>query len=96
MGAAQNGTIENRLARIAGQVSGIQKMVADGRYCVDVLNQIAAVRSALDAAGVELLCRHLETCVIGNERDKPHEQACNQSPDDLMMEVRTVLRNFLK
>ncbi len=45
--------IKSRVNRIAGQVSGIQRMVEDGRYCVDILNQIAAVRSALDALGIE-------------------------------------------
>ena len=45
---------QSRINRIAGQVTGIQKMVEDDRYCVDILTQIAAVRSALDALGVEL------------------------------------------
>ena len=43
--------IKTRVNRIAGQVAGIQRMVEEGRYCVDILNQIAAVRSALDALG---------------------------------------------
>jgi DNA-binding FrmR family transcriptional regulator len=40
-----------RVRRIAGQVSGVQRMIGEDRYCVDVLNQIAAIRSALDALG---------------------------------------------
>ncbi len=94
--ATHGTTIETRLARIAGQVSGIRKMVADGRYCVDILNQIAAVRSALDAAGVELLCSHLETCVICRDGGTAHHDALEQTQDDLLLEVRTVLKNFLK
>ena len=57
--------LRNRLRRIAGQVNGLQKMVDEDRYCVEVLTQIAAIRSALDAVGVELLGSHLEHCVIG-------------------------------
>jgi DNA-binding FrmR family transcriptional regulator len=52
--------IKARVNRIAGQVGGIGRMVDEGRYCIDILNQIAAVRSALDALGVALLTRHLE------------------------------------
>ena len=52
-----------RLNRIAGQVAGIQRMVEDDRYCVDVLLQIAAVRGALDQLGKVVLGGHVETCV---------------------------------
>ena len=52
-----------RLRRIAGQVNALERMVADDRYCVDVLLQIAAVRGALDAAGKVLLAAHVESCV---------------------------------
>ena len=52
--------LRSRLNRIAGQVAGVQRMVEEDRYCVDILTQIAAVRSALDAVGVELLTGHIE------------------------------------
>ena len=55
-----------RVNRVAGQVAGVQRMIEEDRYCVDVLHQIAAVRSALDSLGVELLTRHLESCVVGH------------------------------
>jgi CsoR family transcriptional regulator, copper-sensing transcriptional repressor len=55
--------LEARLRRIAGQVSGLERMVAEERYCVDVLLQIAAVRAALDGAGKVLLAAHVESCV---------------------------------
>lgn len=54
---------KQRLARIAGQVAGIQRMVDDDRYCVDVLLQVAAVRAALDRVGKLVLTGHVETCV---------------------------------
>ena len=51
-----------RLARIRGQVGGIARMVEDERYCPDILQQFAAVHSALRAAEKELLLNHLERC----------------------------------
>jgi DNA-binding FrmR family transcriptional regulator len=55
--------LELRLRRIAGQVAGVQRMVEEDRYCVDVLLQIAAVRAALDQAGKLILAAHVESCV---------------------------------
>ncbi len=52
-----------RLRRIEGQVAGIQRMLAEDRYCVDVLLQVAAVRAALDGVGKLVLQAHVETCV---------------------------------
>ncbi len=52
-----------RLRRIEGQVRGLQKMVEDDRYCVDVLTQLSAVRSALRAVEEELLRDHVAHCV---------------------------------
>jgi DNA-binding FrmR family transcriptional regulator len=52
-----------RIRRIAGQVAGIERMIDEDRYCVDVLLQVAAVRAALDALGKQLLAAHVETCV---------------------------------
>lgn len=57
--------VESRLGRVAGQVSGIQRMVEDDRYCVDILMQIAAVRAALGKVSKLLLEAHIETCVVG-------------------------------
>jgi CsoR family transcriptional regulator, copper-sensing transcriptional repressor len=65
----------NRLNRIAGQVRGIGQMVEDGRYCIDILTQIQAVRSALAKVESEVLKDHAATCVAdaiasGNEADQ--------------------------
>ncbi len=57
--------VQKRLKRAAGQVSGIQRMVEEDRYCVDVLLQIAAARAALAKAGQMMLGVHLQTCVKG-------------------------------
>jgi DNA-binding FrmR family transcriptional regulator len=89
--------IRKRLNRIAGQVAGLQRMVDDERYCVDILTQVAAVRSALDALGTELLTQHLATCVIGHAKgDAAHADAKGKSVDHLVDEVRTTLARFLK
>lgn len=53
----------NRLNRIAGQVKGVAQMVADDRYCIDILNQIQAVKSALARAESEILRDHAAGCV---------------------------------
>jgi DNA-binding FrmR family transcriptional regulator len=53
----------NRLNRIAGQVRGIGKMVEDGRYCIDVLTQLQAVKAALARVESEVLKDHAATCV---------------------------------
>jgi DNA-binding FrmR family transcriptional regulator len=54
---------KGRLRRIAGQVAGIERMIDEDRYCVDVLLQVAAVRAALDKVGKVVLESHVETCV---------------------------------
>jgi DNA-binding FrmR family transcriptional regulator len=53
----------NRLSRIAGQVNGVAQMISHDRYCVDVLYQISAIRSALDAVSTQLLSDHANGCV---------------------------------
>jgi DNA-binding FrmR family transcriptional regulator len=52
-----------RLGKVAGQLRGIEKMIAERRYCVDVLDQIAAVQAALAGLGKLVLRNHIETCV---------------------------------
>ena len=64
-----------RLKKVAGQIGGIQKMIEDDRYCVDVLNQLSASRSALSKVSHLLLETHIETCVSnafesGDEKER--------------------------
>lgn len=54
-----------RLRRIEGQVRGLQRMVDDDTYCIDVLTQVAAISKALQGVGLGLLEQHLEHCVAG-------------------------------
>ena len=88
--------VKTRIKRIAGQVAGVQRMIDEDRYCVDVLNQIAAVRSALDALGVELISAHLESCVIVHGTGSEHKGAKPMSKEQLLAEVRATLSQFLK
>ena len=54
-----------RLRRIEGQVRGLQKMIADDRYCADILTQISSVQEALRGVGRELMRNHLKHCATG-------------------------------
>jgi DNA-binding FrmR family transcriptional regulator len=56
--------VQARLRRIEGQIRGVQKMVDDERYCIDVLTQVGAVKAALDAVALLLLQDHTEHCVV--------------------------------
>jgi len=67
--------VKARLRRISGQIAGIERMVDEDRYCVDILLQIAAARAALGAVGRLVLGNHVETCVAeafrsGQARDR--------------------------
>ena len=88
--------VKARVNRVKGQVEGIGRVVEEDRYCVDILNQIAAVRSALDALGIELLTHHLEGCVLGHGTGTEHECAKPLSKEELVSEVQTALSRFLK
>jgi DNA-binding FrmR family transcriptional regulator len=54
--------IHKRLRRVEGQVRGLQRMVDEDKYCIDVLDQVAAVTKALQAVAIELLDDHLSHC----------------------------------
>jgi CsoR family transcriptional regulator, copper-sensing transcriptional repressor len=57
--------ITKRLHRIEGQVRGIERMVEDDRYCIDILTQISAVSTALESLGFKILDDHVNHCVAG-------------------------------
>ena len=54
-----------RLRRVEGQVRGLQRLIEQDTYCIDVLTQVAAVSKALQGVGVQLLDEHLRHCVAG-------------------------------
>lgn len=65
----ERNALQNRLKRIEGQVRGLQKMLAADAYCTDILTQVAAVQSALNAFNKELLESHIRTCVVRDIRN---------------------------
>lgn len=74
---ASKDQLRARLRRIEGQVRGVQGMVDDDRYCIDILTQIGAIQAALDKVALGLLDDHAHHCVIGaaeDERDAKTEE----------------------
>jgi DNA-binding FrmR family transcriptional regulator len=76
-----------RLNRIEGQVRGIEGMVEDDRYCIDVLTQISAVQAALDKVALGLMDDHARHCVIGGPQDAKEERT-----EELMAAVGRLMR----
>jgi DNA-binding FrmR family transcriptional regulator len=63
--AADKDALVRRLHRIEGQVRGIERMVEEDRYCIDILTQIGAVTTALDSLAFRILDGHVQHCVAG-------------------------------
>jgi CsoR family transcriptional regulator, copper-sensing transcriptional repressor len=76
-----------RLARIEGQVRGIAKMIEDDRYCIDVLTQLGAVDTALEAVAVKVLEEHVQHCVAGALASGDPAQA-NEKTAELLEAVK--------
>ena len=83
---SDSAALATRLNRIEGQVRGIGKMIDDDRYCIDILTQVSAVQSALDALARQLLEHHLHGCVS-------HAIASGDG-DRAIVEALTVIRKF--
>ena len=66
--------LTKRLRRIAGQVNGVERMVDEERYCIDILTQISAVRSALDRVAIAVLDDHARHCVAAASEGKRDER----------------------
>ena len=63
--SATKDQLSKRLRRIEGQVRGIERMVDEDRYCIDVLTQISAIQAALDKVALNLLDDHARHCLLG-------------------------------
>ncbi|MBB6175653.1 DNA-binding FrmR family transcriptional regulator [Anoxybacillus tengchongensis] len=74
-------SIIKRLKRIEGQVRGVQKMVEDNRYCIDILVQISAITAALNKVGLNLLERHVSHCVSKAIREGNSETSIRELMD---------------
>ena len=67
--------IQRQLKVIEGQVRGLQKMVAEDTYCVDVITQTSAIRNSLSSVEGKILESHLHTCVVGQMQGKNKDKA---------------------
>src|SRR4051795_8880594 len=76
-----------RLRRVQGQVGGVERMVEDDRYCIDVLTQISAIQAALDKVALGLLDEHTRHCVMGAEGEDRTEKT-----EELMAAVGRLMR----
>ena len=63
----------NRLNRIEGQIRGVKKMVEEDRYCIDIINQVSAISSALNAFNKVLLADHIQSCVVKDVEAGNHQ-----------------------
>jgi len=79
--------LQTRLRRIEGQVRGVERMVDEDRYCIDVLTQISAIQAALDKVALGLLDDHARHCVIGGEPERQDERT-----GELMAAVGRLMR----
>lgn len=86
--AADKEGLQKRLRRIEGQVRGVQGMVDNDRYCIDIVTQISAIQAALDKVALGLLEDHTQHCVIGGEPEKQEERT-----QELMGVVRRLLKH---
>ncbi len=83
--------LQNRLRRIEGQVRGLQRMVEEETYCVDVLTQVASVVSALEKVGALVLKDHVEHCLR-----ESIESGDRQTADEKVEELTAAVERFLR
>jgi CsoR family transcriptional regulator, copper-sensing transcriptional repressor len=80
--------LQARLRRIEGQVRGIERMVDDDRYCIDVLTQISAIQAALDKVALGLLDGHARHCM--------HEGATEGRAEEMATEMMAAVGRLMK
>ena len=85
--SATKDQLQKRLKRVEGQVRGVQKMVDEDRYCIDVLTQISAIQAALDKVALGLLDDHARHCVVDGPADVKEERT-----EELMAAVARLMR----
>ena len=89
--AASKDVLVKRLHRIEGQVRGLERMVEEDRYCIDILTQIAAVSTALDSLAYKLLDDHVNHCVAGALASGDEAEAAAKA-DELLAAVHRYSR----
>jgi CsoR family transcriptional regulator, copper-sensing transcriptional repressor len=89
-------SVDRRLARIEGQIGGLRRMIAEDKYCIDILTQLAAVRSALDQAAAELAANHVKSCILGHGTETEHDHCKPMSQDEMIDELRVTLSRLMR
>jgi DNA-binding FrmR family transcriptional regulator len=84
-------TLIKRLHRIEGQVRGIERMVEDDRYCIDILTQIGAVNTALESLALKVLDDHVNHCVA-DALSSGDKKAADQKTKELLEAVQRFAR----
>lgn len=84
----EKGTLLTRMRRIEGQANGIEKMIEENRYCIDIVQQLTALSSAADEVALIILQNHIEGCVTDAIRE--------QSGDDYIKELMATIRKAMK
>ena len=74
MAGSSKQIVINRLKRIEGQVKGVQRMIEQGKRCSDILDQVAAARTALYNTGVLILEKHARECILGDDDSETTEE----------------------
>jgi DNA-binding FrmR family transcriptional regulator len=85
--AGHKDQISKRLRRAEGQIRGIEKMVDEDRYCIDILTQISAAQAALDKVALQLMEDHAAHCVVGGPEELKSERT-----EELMGAVARLMR----
>jgi len=75
MGDQETKKLQDRLARVEGQIRGLRRMLEEDRCCEDVLTQLLAARSGLEQAGLLVLDHHLQECVLSGDEFSPEAVA---------------------
>jgi DNA-binding FrmR family transcriptional regulator len=88
--AADKAKIQARLRRIEGQTRGVQRMVQEDQYCVDILTQLSAIMSAVRQTGLLILEDHMRNCVMGTCSHGPHDQ------EELLSELSEAIERFTR
>jgi DNA-binding FrmR family transcriptional regulator len=86
--SAERDRLLTRLRRVEGQVRGVERMVEEDRYCIDVITQISAIQAALDKVALGLLEDHTRHCVIEGRADGEPEQLT----EEIMSSVARLMR----
>ena len=86
--SASRDDLKARLRKIEGQVRGVERMIDEDRYCIDVLTQIAAAQAALDKVALGLLDGHVAHCVVGGHGPGTEQERTTE----LMSAVGRLLR----